>query len=375
MQEQAKLKIILSGGGTGGHIYPALTIADEIKKIRPEAEIIFVGTRQGLESDIIPRYGYPLKFIEVAGFKRSFSLDTLRSVYKLAQGLLDANRLLQEEKPDLVIGTGGYVCGPVVYLAARRGIPACIQEQNAMPGVTNKILDRSVRQVFLGYKEAGRYFGGRAEKIFTGNPIRGEILAAERLQAQRELGLDPEKKTVLVSGGSRGARSINNAMLEAELQLSGRNDVQVLHAAGSANYEQHMAALAERGGVAANIMVRPYLHNMPQALAAADLAVFRAGAIGLAELTAKGIPAILVPYPYATANHQEFNARALEAGGAARVILDRELSGEKLLEAMEFLLLHDKELEKMRTASKAMGRPGAAAEIARRALALTAKAN
>ena len=302
------MKVILSGGGTGGHIYPALTIADQIKAIRPDVEITFVGTRQGLEKDIIPRYGYNLEFIDVAGFKRSLSLDTLRSGIKLLHGLKDAYSLLDKLKPDLVIGTGGYVCGPIVFLASLKGIPTCIQEQNAMPGVTNKIqeqnampgvtnkiLARYVRKVFLGYSEAEKYFGGSSKKIFTGNPIRSEIMQKKRKDAVAELGLDANKKTILVSGGSRGARSINNAMQYVERELSGRSDVQVLHATGEVNYEYYMAEMRKAGSLDDNIMFRPYLHNMPVALAAADLAVFRAGAIGLAELTAKGVPAVLVP--------------------------------------------------------------------------------
>lgn len=364
------MKVILSGGGTGGHIYPALTIADQLKKINPDIEIIFIGTKQGLEKDIVPRYGYPIKFIEVAGFRRSLSLDTFRSGIKLIKGLFEACRLIDSIKPDLVIGTGGYVCGPVVFLAALKGIPACIQEQNAMPGVTNKILSHFVKKVFLGYKEAAKYFCKKAEMVYTGNPIRSEILAGDKVAAVQELGLDPEKKTILVSGGSRGARSINNAMLEAELLLSERHDVQVLHVTGDANYDQYMKNVAGKGGVGNNIIIKPYLHNMPVALAAADLAVFRAGAIGLAELMAKGIPSILVPYPYATANHQEFNARAIEEEGAAKVILDKDLTGEKLLEAIEHLLIHDEQLKQMQQAAKNLGQPQAAEIIAQQALSL-----
>lgn len=367
------MKVILSGGGTGGHIYPALTIADQIKLLRPEAEITFVGTKAGLEKDIIPRYGYKLEFIDVAGFKRSFSIDTLRSGVKLMQGLKEAYSLLDKLKPDLVIGTGGYVCGPIVLLAALKGIPTCIQEQNAMPGVTNKILARFVKKVFLGYSEAEKYFGGSSKKIFTGNPIRNEITEIKRKDAVLELGLDPVKKTILVSGGSRGARSINQAMQYAELELSGRSDVQVLHATGEVNYECYLNAMEQRGQIEDNIIIKPYLHNMPVALAAADLAVFRAGAIGLAELAVKGVPAILVPYPYATANHQEFNARAVEAAGAATVILDKELTGEKVLEEIEKLLINETQLETMKTAAKSLGRPEAAKEIARQALGLVRK--
>lgn len=364
------MKVILSGGGTGGHIYPALTIADQIKKLAPSAEIIFIGTEHGLEKDIVPRYGYPLKFIEVAGFRRSLSLDTLRSAVKLFQGLHDAYSIIKQEKPDLVIGTGGYVCGPVVLMAALKGIPTCIQEQNAMPGVTNKILAHYVKKIFLGYKEAEKYFSGKAAKVFTGNPIRIEILSYTKEAAIKELGLDKDKKTVLVSGGSRGARSINNAMLEAEAALAGRHDVQVLHVTGDVNYEEYLQKMQKQGIEGDNIIVKPYLHNMPAALAAADMAVFRAGAIGLAELMAKGIPSVLVPYPYATANHQEFNARAVEACGAAKVVLDKELTGEKLLEIIEHLLVHNEELKKMQQAAKGLGRPQAAETIARQALAL-----
>lgn len=365
------MKVILSGGGTGGHIYPALTIADHIKKVCPQADICFVGTKQGLEKDIVPRYGYNLKFIEVAGFKRSLSFDTLRSIGKLFSGMLDAYRIIKTEKPDLVIGTGGYVCGPIVFMAALHNIPCCIQEQNAMPGVTNKILSRYVRKVFLGYKEAEKYFCKKAELIYTGNPIRSEILEHKKQNAIISLGLDPNKKTILVSGGSRGALSINQAMLDVEITLSGRHDVQVLHATGDANYEKYMKEITKRGGVAENIIIRPYLHDMPLALAAADLAVFRAGAIGLAELSAKGVPAILIPYPYATANHQEFNARAVKAAGAAEVVLDKELNSEVILELIEHLLLHGNELQKMQSAALSLGKPNAAEVIAREALSLT----
>lgn len=367
------MKVILSGGGTGGHIYPALTIADHIKKFCPETEIIFVGTTQGLEKDIIPRYGYPLKFIEVAGFRRSLSFDTIRSVGKLFTGLWDAYGIIKQEKPDLVIGTGGYVCGPIVFMAALHKIPCCIQEQNAMPGVTNKILSRYVDKVFLGYQAAAKYFHGNAILEYTGNPIRAEILKHERNYAIKELGLDKQKKTILVSGGSRGARSINQAMMDVEIMLSGRKDVQILHATGEVNYKQYIEEINKRGVLADNIVIKPYLHNMPLALAAADLAVFRAGAIGLAELTAKGVPSILVPYPYATANHQEFNARAVEAVGAAKVVTDKELNGKVLLNLIDDLIINDTELRKMQKAAVSLGKPQAADVIAAEALALIKK--
>ena len=367
------MRIIVSGGGTGGHIYPAVTIANQIKEKQPDAEIIFVGTREGLESEIVPRYGYPIEFIEVAGFQRKLSLDTIKSAFKLLAGLIDALKLIRRIKPDLVVGTGGYVCGPVLFLAALQGIPTCIQEQNAMPGVTNKILAHFVKKVFLGYQEAGKYFGGNSEKIFTGNPIRKEILEVSRAVAIEKLKLDPAKKTILVSGGSRGARSINDAMALVETSLAGRSDVQVIHITGETGYEKFIGQVEKNVLMSDNIKVFRYMHDMPLALAAADLAVFRSGAIGLAELMARGIPSILVPYPYATANHQEHNARAVEGAGGAVVILDKELTGEILLKQIESLLADESKLQKMKDAAKALGRPEAAEDIARKVLALLKK--
>ena len=367
------MRIIVSGGGTGGHIYPAVTIANQIKEKQPDAEIIFVGTREGLECEIVPRYGYPIEFIEVAGFQRKLSLDTIKSAFKLLAGLIDALKLIRKIKPDLVVGTGGYVCGPVLFLAALQGIPTCIQEQNAMPGVTNKILAHFVKKVFLGYQEAGKYFGGNSEKIFTGNPIRKEILEVSRATAIEKFKLDPAKKTILVSGGSRGARSINDAMALVETSLAGRSDVQVIHITGETGYEKFIGQVEKKVLMSDNIKVFRYMHDMPLALAAADLAVFRSGAIGLAELMARGIPSILVPYPYATANHQEHNARAVEGAGGAVVILDKELTGEILLNQIESLLADESKLQKMKDAAKALGRPEAAEDIARKVLALLKK--
>ena len=367
------MRIIVSGGGTGGHIYPAVTIANQIKEKQPDAEIIFVGTREGLECEIVPRYGYPIEFIEVAGFQRKLSLDTIKSTFKLLAGLIDALKLIRKIKPDLVVGTGGYVCGPVLFLAALQGIPTCIQEQNAMPGVTNKILAHFVKKVFLGYQEAGKYFGGNSEKIFTGNPIRKEILEVSRATAIEKFKLDPAKKTILVSGGSRGARSINDAMALVETSLAGRSDVQVIHITGETGYEKFIGQVEKKVLMSDNIKVFRYMHDMPLALAAADLAIFRSGAIGLAELMARGIPSILVPYPYATANHQEHNARAVEGAGAAVVILDKELTGEILLKQIESLLADESKLQKMKDAAKALGRPEAAEDIARKVLALLKK--
>jgi UDP-N-acetylglucosamine--N-acetylmuramyl-(pentapeptide) pyrophosphoryl-undecaprenol N-acetylglucosamine transferase len=364
------MKIVISGGGTGGHIYPAITIANQIKSMEPTAEITFVGTQHGLEKNIVPRYGYPLRFITVAGFERHLSVGTVVSAMKLLVGLKDARGLLKEIKPDLVIGTGGYVCGPVLFWAAQMGIPTCIQEQNAMPGVTNKILSHFVDAICLGYNEGAKYFKGKARKIFTGNPVRQEILNDEREEGIQKFSLDKNKKTVLVFGGSRGARSINTAMLEVEKALAGRTDVQILHATGELDYEKYKTQLAPGVLDSANIKILPYIHEMPLALSVADIAIARAGAIGLAELLVKGIPSILIPYPYATANHQEYNARAVEAAGAAEVVLDKDLTGLILREKIEQLLTKPDTLAAMHTAAQKISRPLAAKEIAQSALGL-----
>ena len=241
------MKIILSGGGTGGHIYPALTIADEIKKLHPEAEIIFVGTQQGLEKDIIPRYGYPLKFIEVAGFRRSLSLDTLRSFGKLFTGLKDAYNILKKEKPDLVIGTGGFVCGPITFMAALHNVPACIQEQNAMPGVTNKILARFADCIMVNFEESAQYFVYKERIAVTGLPVRQEVLDADKKAGLQYFGFSADKTTLLVTGGSRGARSLNRAMVDAYPELVHHSDLQIIHLTGRLDYDDTIAAIAEKG--------------------------------------------------------------------------------------------------------------------------------
>ncbi|MDT8901686.1 undecaprenyldiphospho-muramoylpentapeptide beta-N-acetylglucosaminyltransferase [Anaeroselena agilis] len=367
------MRVIISGGGTGGHIYPALTIARAINEIEP-SDILFVGTKQGLEADIVPKEGFPFATVDAGGIERRLTLGNLRALLKTFAGLLESFAVVRRFRPDVVIGTGGYVCGPVLLAASLLGIPAVIQEQNVIPGVTNRILARFVGRIAVGYAEAANNFGANRDKVVvTGNPVRPEILTATRESGLRDLGLSPGKLTVLVAGGSRGARSINTAMADVHARFAGREGIQILHATGSAEYNNIVGLLAERGidvTKTGNISIVPYLYNMPQALAAADLAVFRAGAIGLAELTARGIPAILVPYPHAAENHQEFNARVLESRGAAVVIRDAALSGPRLADAIDALLGDRARLTAMAKASGELGRPEAAAAIARLAIDL-----
>jgi len=368
------MRVIISGGGTGGHIYPAVTIAKTIAAMTTPCEILFVGTQEGLEADLVPKEGFAFEAVNVRGFERRLSWSSVQTVFKTMTGLGQSWKIIRRFRPDIVIGTGGYVCGPVLLMASLMGIPTMIQEQNVIPGVTNRILARFVRKVAVGYPEAKEFFGKQMDKVVaTGNPIRPEVIAASRSEGVKALGLKDDRLTLLVVGGSRGARSINQAMMEVYRHFGGNNDIQILHVTGQNEYNNIVSLMLESGidrAIAGNITIAPYLYDMPQALAAADLAIFRAGAIGLAELTVRGIPAILIPYPYAAANHQEFNARILEEAGAAVVILDAELTGSLLVDELEKLLSDRERLQRMAEASKKMGHPDAAAAIAKMAIAL-----
>lgn len=367
------MNIIVSGGGTGGHIYPALTIMRTIEEKYPDTNFLYVGTNKGLEADIIPKENIPFATVDIQGFKRSLSPANFVRAGLAAIGVAKAMNVVRKFKPDAVIGTGGYVCGPVLMAASMLGIPTLIQEQNVVPGITNKILAKFVTKIAAGTPEAAKHFPA-GKVICTGNPIRKEVMTAVREEGAKAFGFDPAKKTVLISGGSRGARSINNAMIDVLAAAAQQTEVQYLHVTGKLDYEDIIGRLAKKGVNLAetpNIKVEPYLYNMPAAMAMADLVVYRAGATGLAELTARGIPAILIPYPYAAENHQEHNARALEAAGAAKVILNRDLKSENLQSTLQELLADDEKLVAMSAASKALGKPQAAEDIANMVIEMT----
>lgn len=379
-QEVNRLRFILSGGGTGGHIYPAVTIARALEaklaQMNESCEVLFVGTEHGLETEIIPKEGYDLRTINVRGLERRLSLRNVKTLLEAGGSVFQSMKIIRQFAADAVIGTGGYVCGPVLLAAALLKKPTLIQEQNVVAGITNKILAHFVDRVAVGYAEAAPAFSRSTQVVVTGNPIRPDVLGAKRQTAYEKLGLAPDKRTILVSGGSRGARSINQAMIDVHQALKQDAHTQILHVTGAGEYNNIVGILKEKGieqEKNGNLKIVPYLYDMPQALACADLAIFRAGAIGLAELTAKGIPAILIPYPYAAENHQEYNARILERNGAAVVIRDRELTGKKLLTALKNLLDQPSSLASMASASRKLGRPEAAQDIAAEILNLAGK--
>ena len=359
------MKIIVSGGGTGGHIYPALTLIRTLQQKVDKLEVLYVGTHAGLEADIIPKEGIPFATVDLQGVKRSLSPENLLRAARAIKGVGKAMGIVRKFQPDVVVGTGGYVCGPVLMAASLLGIPSLIQEQNVIPGITNKILSKFVNKIATGYQEANGAFPAK-KVVFTGNPIRQEVMAQRQEADYEAFALHPGTTTILVSGGSRGARTINRAMVEVLKHYAGRRDVQILHATGKGEYEDIINRISAAGldlQQADNIKVKPYLYNMPQAMAIADLAIFRAGATGLAELTAKGIPAILVPYPYAAENHQEHIARAVEKAGAARVILNKDLTAQGLIQAIDELIGKPEKLQAMAKASAKLGRPEAADTI------------
>lgn len=353
------MKVLLSGGGTGGHVYPAIAIANRIKEEHPDAEIVFVGTEKGIESEIVPKYGYELKTVTVQGFKRKIDFDNVKRVFKLFKGLEQSRKVVKKFKPDIVIGTGGYVSGPVLFNASMNKVATVIHEQNSFPGVTNKILSKMVTRVLTSFEDSHERFpeGSREKLVLVGNPVRKEILNARKNVSRRTLGISEDKKMVLCYGGSGGSEDINNAM-KLVIENMVKDDVAFIFATGKYYYEEFSNSIS-------NISLKPYqrvvpyLEDMANALAASDLVIGSAGAISLAEITALGKPSIIIPKAYTAENHQEYNAKSIENQGGGVAILEKDLTPEKLNEAV-FKLLGDKEkLIDMANASKEIGKPEA----------------
>jgi UDP-N-acetylglucosamine--N-acetylmuramyl-(pentapeptide) pyrophosphoryl-undecaprenol N-acetylglucosamine transferase len=361
------VRILIAGGGTGGHVYPGISVANEFREQKQDHRILFVGTRKGMEAELIPKAGYAIETITVSGFQRKLSLTLLKNLADAIQGFFQAGRIMARFQPDIVIGTGGYVCGPVVSIARLRGIPTMILEQNVIPGVTNRILGRFVNGVAVTYEASKRYFPQHQKVRVTGNPIRRDIMSADPINGRKVLNLDLETKVVMSFGGSIGAQSINRAMAELAGIWQARPDVHLLIVTGRDKLAETVGMLKEQGiqtDEAGNVSVKPYLYNIQDAYAAADIIVGRAGGISLSELTALGKAAIIVPYPHATNQHQAHNAQTLAEAGAALVISDQKLSGTVLDRELNNLLNNPQQLADMARRSKELGRPDAAAQIA-----------
>lgn len=354
------MKIIISGGGTGGHVYPALALIRTIKKKHPETEFLYIGTERGLESTIIRRENIPFEAVEISGFKRSLSLDNVKTVFRFLRGVGKCKAIIRKFKPDAVIGTGGYVSAPVVYAAAKLKIPAVIHEQNSVPGLTNKFLSRYVSKVAICFESAKEFFP--AEKVvLTGNPRASEVVSQDSHEKLVNFGLKEGVPTALITGGSRGARPINEAVVESLQALEGK-PYQVLYITGDVHYENIRKEIASLGELH-NTSIVPFIHNMEKVLAAVSVVVGRAGATSLAEITALGLPSILIPSPYVTNNHQEKNAAVLENAGASIMLRDQELSGERLVAALDAVLMHDQKRETMSESSRKLGVPDASERL------------
>jgi UDP-N-acetylglucosamine--N-acetylmuramyl-(pentapeptide) pyrophosphoryl-undecaprenol N-acetylglucosamine transferase len=351
-----RLTVIVAGGGTGGHLFPGLAVVDAMAR-RRAVELVFVGSERGIESRVVPKLGHRLHLLPVRALRGQNAAGTLAAAFQVPVSVATAWRILGEVRPDLVLGVGGYASAPAALAAWARRIPTVLIEQNAMPGMTNRLLGRIADRVCVNFPETARYFP-RDRTVETGNPVR---MAEPAPRTSGEF-------SVLVFGGSAGARRLNEVGVEAFARLAAEGKVpRIVHQTGHAEADAVTARYRDRGVVAD---VRPFIDDMPTAYAAADLVVCRAGASTLAELTALGKPAILVPYPFAADDHQRRNAEALVARGAAVMILDREITAEKLAAAIASLRDDPAKLRAMAEAAKLLGRPDAAEKVVDVCLAL-----
>jgi UDP-N-acetylglucosamine--N-acetylmuramyl-(pentapeptide) pyrophosphoryl-undecaprenol N-acetylglucosamine transferase len=352
------MKVLLAGGGTAGHINPALAIAGYIKQKQPEAKILFIGNKTGMEQRLVKNAGYDIESITISGFQRSLSpksmIANVKTVKRTFTSSAEAKKIIKAFAPDICIGTGGYVSGPVVRTAAKMGIPCVIHEQNAYPGVTNKMLSKRVKKVMVAVEAAKKYFEN-ADVVITGNPVRGEILTADKEQARKKLGLD-RRPLVLSFGGSLGAKRVNDAA--AELIIRSAKDGRYCHIHAYGNNNAAFTDYIKDKGVelseCPNLDIRPYIDNMDECMAAADLVICRAGAITLSEIQAMGKPAILIPSPNVAENHQYHNAMALVNRDAARLIEESDLSGESLIKTVDEMLGDSEKLGKIAENCKKM---------------------
>ncbi len=370
MHEGDGVVAVFAGGGTGGHLYPALALADALVALRPDVRPIFVGAERGVEARVLPERGVEHRLLPVRGFARGASLvDNLRVLPALLRSLEAVGELFRRERPAVVVVTGGYAGAPAGLMAVLAGVPLVLQEQNSVPGVVTRTLSRWARQVHVAFPEAAERLPARARPrvVVSGNPIQPPR-ALDREDARRAFGLAPGGTVALVVGGSQGSRALNRAVLEAvegvvRGRLQGLPGLQLLWATGPS----HEAAVREAlGGLDAPDWVHAlgYIDDMPRALAAADVAVSRAGAMATSEFLAWGLPAILVPLPTAAANHQEHNAAALEEAGAAIHLPERDLTGERLWETLRGLAVDPARLEAHRKAARERGRPESARRVA-----------
>ncbi len=357
-------RILFAAGGTGGHVYPAIAIADAVRDVRPDAAIAFAGTREKMEWQAVPRAGYPIHPITVSALHRALTPRNLLFPFKLARGLVDSYRLVRSFRPDVVVGAGGFVSGPVLWVANVLGVPTVIQEQNAFAGLTNRLLAKKAARVHVAFEAAQQAFPG-ARVVVSGNPTRAGLAGASREEGRDFYGVPQGKKMLLVFGGSLGSQKLNETLLAHAPALLAGGDLHIVWQTGSRYFDKMRAAAPRHEG----LDVREYIDRMDLAYAAADLALCRAGAITCSELMVTGTPALLVPSPNVAADHQTHNARAMETVGAARLVPEGDLDA-RLVPAVQALMADADARAAMSAAARGMARPDAAHAIARDVLAL-----
>lgn len=342
------MKVLLAGGGTAGHVNPAIAIAGEIHKNHPEAQFLFIGTKKGLESSLVPKAGYPIAFVPVEGFRRSLSLYNLAVGAKAVYAAAKARSIISRFRPDIAIGTGGYVSGPAMYAAHLCHVPVIIHEQNVFPGATNRMINSFAKVTAISFEQSRKYFKNTDNIILTGNPIKRELLCARPVKN--------EKPSLLIMGGSLGAEAINNGALA--LIFANKDRYKITLSTGKGDYDRIITALKEKQfnlEKQTSVSVVPYIYDTPGAYAQADLVIARSGAITVSELAALGKPSILVPSPNVTHNHQEYNAAALAECGGAVMIKEAQLTDKKLIETVEKIIENPEKLKQMSSAAAKAG--------------------
>ncbi len=354
------MKVLFATGGTAGHINPALAVASYIRETNPDAEILFIGTADHMEARLVPNAGFDFRTIDISGFKRSFSpkaiTHNLKTVTRIIKSTGESKKIIEDFRPDVAVGFGGYVSGPVLQEAVKLGIPTCIHEQNAYPGITNKTLAKQVDKVMLTVEDAKNHLEINGECVVTGLPVRGELLKADKAEARKELGIPDDKLLVLSFGGSLGAAPLNEAMFPILLDSAESGKYCHIHSVGTngGEYLEKFEAEGFENGKKGTVEVRQYIDNMDVCMAAADLVIGRAGASSLSEIEAMGKASILIPSPYVAENHQFHNAMALVNRDAGFILEEKDLSGESLSNMIDELLSDTDKLHETEKNAKAM---------------------
>ena len=355
-------RVIFTCGGTAGHINPAIALAQKIAEKNPGAEFLFVGAERGLEKDLVPKAGYAFRTVHISSFHRSFKPKEIKhnlgSLYNLMRAPGEAKAILKEFRPDVVIGTGGYASFPMVKAAAKAGIPTAVHESNMVPGLTTKMLEPFADRIMVGFEECRKHYKHPEKIVVTGTPVREDFFQLTRQEAKRELGVDDGRPLIVSFWGSLGASGMNRQMADMLALEEEKEPFHHIHAAGKNGYPLVKQLLREKGidlEQHPSLQLREYIYDMARVCRAADLVICRAGASTISELTALGIPALIVPSPYVTNNHQEKNARVLEAAGGAVVLLEKDCSGALLFKTACDILRDDEKRASMEKAMTDLG--------------------